>query len=273
MSECKILFLDLDGTLIGRDQTIPDSALGALASAKSAGHVLIMCTGRSVPELYPHLWELGFSGAVTGAGGYVLLGDDVLVDRRLSRAHIGAVTSILTDLDALYIWQSPDEMNPSPGFMDYFIERAGIGAKDWEIYARSIAPYVRDGLPETSAKCTAYIRSGVSSIEAIRSALPAGLVVTAGSVPAGDTLVVEVTPADVSKGTGLRLVAERLGARIEDTIAFGDSMNDLEALDAAGVGVAMGGASPQLLAIADLIAPRLEDDGIARAFEALGLLG
>lgn len=272
MSEKKLLFIDLDGTVIGHDQVVPPSAIAALKGAAERGHVLVMCTGRSVPEIYPYFWDFGFSGAVTGAGGYVVVGDEILVDRRLDANTIRLVSQVWESLGGLWIWQGPDEMNPSPGFMNYFLETAGLSANDWAPYAASIAPYVKEGLPASSGKVTAYLPADRTTPEEIRARIPADLAVTEGSVPAGDTLVYEVTPADVSKGTGLRLVAERLGFAIADTIAFGDSMNDVEALRAAGTAVAMGACSPALLEVADLVADRLEDDGLARAFAALGLI-
>lgn len=271
-SEHKILFLDLDGTLIGRGQTIRESTLQSLEAAKTAGHVLVMCTGRSVPELYPHLWDLGFSGAVTGAGGYVVYGEDILVDRRFTHADIEEASALLERLGAYYIWQGPKEMNPSPGYMDYFVSEAGAGSNDWQIYAQTIAPYVREGLPTTSTKCTAYIPVDAERIEEVRALMPKGMTVTAGSVPVGHTLVVEITPSDVSKGTGITKITRHLGRSIEETIAFGDSMNDCEALSTAGMGVAIGSTLPELVHVADLVAPCLEDDGLAWAFAKLGLL-
>ena len=57
-----------------------------------------------------------------------------------------------------------------------------------------------------------------------------------------------------------------------DCIAFGDSMNDEEMLQTAGVGVAMGNASEQLKALADMVCDRCECDGIAKALEELNLI-
>ena len=78
----------------------------------------------------------------------------------------------------------------------------------------------------------------------------------------------EFAHPDVSKGSGLEFVAERLGFRAEETVACGDGENDRELLDWAGFGVAVANAHPDVLARADLVVPSVEDEGIAALLEA-----
>ena len=75
------------------------------------------------------------------------------------------------------------------------------------------------------------------------------------------------------KGRGVRIVADALGFDLADTIGFGDSMNDLEMIQTVGTSVCMANGSPALKAVSDRVCPAVEDDGLARAFEELGLLG
>ncbi len=74
------------------------------------------------------------------------------------------------------------------------------------------------------------------------------------------------------KGTGVRRVAEVLGIPLEDTIGFGDSMNDAEMIETVGIGVCMENGSPALKKMSDLVCPGVEDDGLAWAFRELGLV-
>lgn len=107
------VFVDIDGTLCDSRQRIPDSAFEALAQVRERGHRLFACTGRSAPEVYPRFWEVGFEGLVGGAGGYASVGDLVLLDERMPREHVDALTALWKELDAFYIWQGPDQMGPS----------------------------------------------------------------------------------------------------------------------------------------------------------------
>lgn len=63
-----------------------------------------------------------------------------------------------------------------------------------------------------------------------------------------------------------------MGVPKEDTIAFGDSMNDFKMLQAAGFGVCMANGSPALMEIADMVCPPVAEDGLYSAFETLKLL-
>ena len=82
----------------------------------------------------------------------------------------------------------------------------------------------------------------------------------------------EFAESSVTKGEGLTFLAGQLGFSRERTIAFGDGENDVELLDWAGYGIAVENAHDRLLARADLVCPRAEDEGVAQVLEAfLGL--
>ncbi len=68
-------------------------------------------------------------------------------------------------------------------------------------------------------------------------------------------------------------MAQALDIPLEDTSGFGDSMNDLEMIQAVGTGVCMENGSPTLKSHSDLVCPSVEAEGLAWAFQKLGLLG
>jgi Cof subfamily protein (haloacid dehalogenase superfamily) len=78
---------------------------------------------------------------------------------------------------------------------------------------------------------------------------------------------VEILNADVDKGEAVRFVAERLGTRMEDVVAIGDSWNDAPLLRAAGLSIAMGSAPPELRDLADAVVADVAHDGVAEAIE------
>lgn len=78
----------------------------------------------------------------------------------------------------------------------------------------------------------------------------------------------EFAHPDVSKGSGLSFVADRLGFGPDGTVACGDGENDRELLDWAGFGVAVANAHPDVLARADLVVPSVQEEGVASLLEA-----
>ncbi|MBE8540042.1 phosphoglycolate phosphatase [Geoglobus acetivorans] len=81
-----------------------------------------------------------------------------------------------------------------------------------------------------------------------------------------------IADAEVSKGKALRFIADRLGIDVENFLAIGDSENDIDLLEAAGVGVAVANADLKLKEIADVVTSRPNGDGVVEALEFLGLI-
>jgi Cof subfamily protein (haloacid dehalogenase superfamily) len=78
----------------------------------------------------------------------------------------------------------------------------------------------------------------------------------------------EFASPSVTKATGIAFVAERLGFARERTVAFGDGENDVELLDWAGYAVAVANAHERVLAVADLVCPPPDEEGVAQVIEA-----
>ena len=78
-SRKKILFLDVDGTLVhaAKDEYIPESAIQAVRTARRLGHLVFLCTGRSKAEIYPKIYEIGIDGVIGAAGGFIEVIDRV----------------------------------------------------------------------------------------------------------------------------------------------------------------------------------------------------
>jgi hydroxymethylpyrimidine pyrophosphatase-like HAD family hydrolase len=78
---------------------------------------------------------------------------------------------------------------------------------------------------------------------------------------------INVIPAGISKGSGVQEIAQAMGISLDQVIAVGDSVGDIEALEIAGLGVAMGNAEEELKQHADYIAASVWEDGVAQILE------
>ena len=90
----KVVFLDVDGTMVNDRGEIPESTKEAVRRAKANGHKMVVCTGRSRFQIYDELLELGFSGIVGGAGVFVIADG-----KEIYHAYIGELI-VLRHLDA-----------------------------------------------------------------------------------------------------------------------------------------------------------------------------
>lgn len=269
----RAVFVDIDGTLCDSRERVPDSAVRALSGVREGGHRLFVCTGRSVPEIYPRFIDLGFEGVVGGAGGYAAVGDTVLLDERMPAEHVRILTALWEELDAFYVWQGPDQMGPSEGYLDFFVPRAGTHPEDWIEYARSITPFIVDIHAGAFTKVTAYVPPNNASMEAVTEALPDGYRAIIGSVGAAGYVPFEILPTRLSKAVGIQAVCKHIGIPLSDTVAIGDSNNDVEAVACAAVGISIGGGCEDLVAVADIVAPGVLEEGLAWALAAAGLTG
>ena len=80
----KILFIDVDGTLVDYDNNIPQSAVEAIKIARNNGHKVYICTGRSKSEVYQELWDIGLDGMIGGNGSYVEDNNNVVMHNTIT---------------------------------------------------------------------------------------------------------------------------------------------------------------------------------------------
>lgn len=225
-----------------------------------------------MPEIYPRFVDLGFEGVVGGAGGYAAVGDTVLLDERMPAEHVRIITALWEELGAFYVWQGPDQMGPSEGYLDFFVPRAGTHPEDWIEYARSITPFIVDIDAGAFTKVTAYVPPDSASMEAVTEALPDGYRAIIGSVGAAGYVPFEILPTRLSKAVGIQAVCEHVGIPLSGTVAIGDSNNDVEAVACAAVGISIGGGCEELVTVADIVAPAVGQGGLAWALAAAGLI-
>lgn len=272
----KFAFLDLDGTIIDHNQVISPKVKDAITTATANGHKVFIATGRSYPELYPFLFSLPFSGLITANGAYVELGDEVLADHSLDQTSITEWTDYFCCSGATWIWQGKDHFYPSETFLDFFrlsgkSDRAATG--DWSAYLEQITPYLASGIPTSAGKCMFYLSPETpSSFEEAHRLFGDRYMVIPGSVDVRVGEVVELGVKGVNKGSAMREVLHHFGTGSAQALAIGDSANDYEMVREAGIGVCLAGGAEELSKIADWVAPPIEEDGVASAFERFGLL-
>ena len=272
----KLIFLDIDGTLTpAGSNTPPESAMRAVRKAQSLGHRVFLCTGRNPAMLAPVL-ALGFDGAVAGAGGYVFTNDEVLFDCPMKKEDFETGMRLLRENGVFRTIEAKDATWGDEDLGD-FLAQAGDGNSELVRWRKALAEQLNirpmseyDGSPIYKI---VIMCKEMKQLEPAKEALGKDYNFVVQDLAARGCLNGELINRQFDKGRGVRIVAEHYGTDLADTIGFGDSMNDLEMIETVGYSVCMANGSPALQAKSDLVCPAVEEDGLAIAFEQLGLLG
>ncbi len=256
------VFVDLDGTVVHEAELLP-SAVRAVAELQATGVPVVVATGRMFISAcrFATLLDAAdpvvcFQGALVGrrSTGEVLHHEqleaeparEILAAIAESGEHVNVMTS-----DAFYVAEDNAE------------------AQRYAQSARVPVNVVGNLAAWLDQPITKLVVSGEPArMDALRDHLVplfGHRAFIAKSLP----FYLEVAAPGVHKGVGCQVVADLLGFERERCVAIGDGENDLELLDWAGFGIAVGEGHPELLRRADWVAPAIHDDGVPRVLAAI----
>lgn len=275
--ERKLIFLDIDGTLTEPGKNVPPrSAVRAVRLAREKGHKVVLCSGRNYGMLFP-VMQYGFDGLAASAGGYIEYGGQVVYDCPMTKEQQAKVLDIFKESGIYRTIGGRNHSYTDEGFKEFLAENIQSKANSellrWRIQIENelgIHPMSEyDGEPIYGM---AFMSRGAERLRKPMQVLQDEFDFCIQDEDACGIVNGELSSKAFDKGKAVERLCDFLGVLKEDTIAFGDSMNDLEMLKAAGIGVCMAGGSPSLLEIADIVCPPVEEDGLYRAFEKLNLI-
>lgn len=270
----KILFFDIDGTLVDFSGKIPESTIASLKKARENGHKAFICTGRSRNQLQEGLEAFAFDGYVAAAGAYVECEGKEIFHHHMPVEDVKKVLGFCQDEKIIYSAQTKEETLMEPESRKRFLRmlqaKRNLPAEEIEknISARPESPLTAGKLNRIEKFCYHECRHPV---EVVRQILGDHFDVTRMSFDQPDDFSGEITSRGVHKASGMQKVLDYYNAVREDSIAFGDGPNDLEMIEFAGTGVAMGNAIPELKEKADMVTAAVLEDGIQKAMMKLGL--
>jgi Cof subfamily protein (haloacid dehalogenase superfamily) len=252
----RLLVVDLDGTVRSRTLGIPPGVREAVTAAQARGVRVCVATGRMWLSAEPWVRALGAdSPAILYNGGQVLdFASGRTLHERLLPREAARVALALARRD-------PEVQSHLYRDDRVYVERRhpltdAYAADDGLTY--EVVPSLDDLLETDPHKI--LIIGAHDRVEALQQA------VRAARLPAHDVqsepVYLEILPPGVSKGTALSAMLEALGIGAADTIAVGDNWNDVEMLEVAGLGVAMGSAPAGVRARADHVCGTAEEEGV-----------
>lgn len=286
--DTRVIFLDVDGTIIDGRERMARSTPEAIRRARAAGHLVFLATGRSRAEILPHVAEIGFDGAVTAGGGFAEIGDRLVAGHTMEPADVALLTEVFRAEGLDYYLQAHERVFASPHMLEHYFrlmqqehlpdERTAEGVPEVAIpeavaedsLADVYAP-VAEAPTEGIAKAL-FLGEDATAFDRVVREVGDRFTVITGTIPHLGGASGEVAPLGVHKGRAARDVLDELGVPADRAIAIGDSVNDLEILRFCGVGIAMGNATDAVKSVADEETTAVLDDGIWNAFTRHALI-
>lgn len=261
----KIIFFDIDETLyLKAEKRIPESIFEQVIPRLKANGILPAiatgrCRGAFPPALQPLLNENGFELCVTINGQHNSFREQLISQYPLSTERIEQVIETLKPLGIAY------------GLVSH---RETAVSADTESVKRALSPIKADYLIDPLL----YQREPIYQLLAFYPEEQESVVIESGVL--GDDLkivrwhefAVDLLNTHHSKAMGIADVLRHFGYTMQDAMAFGDGLNDIEMLESVGFGVAMGNGEASLKAVADYVTLPIEQDGILHALEKLGVI-
>ncbi|MBQ8297198.1 MAG: HAD family phosphatase [Ruminococcus sp.] len=260
----KIIFFDVDGTLLTEDERsfIPESTKRAIAQARKNGHLTFINTGRTIFNISEKIRSLGFDGYLCGCGTYIEYNGEVMLYNKLEEEYCRKAAEILFECgafpvyersDCLFFDKRADNVPQIEGFKKNFVEAGTRIDYDVTDDNFSFDKFVFWSNENTDlSRLIGFIEKDFMVIDR------------------GNGFY-ENVPKGFTKATAINIILKKLGIPIENAYAIGDSTNDLPMLTAVPNSIAMGGAET-IYPYVSFVTKPIEEDGIEYALRHYGII-
>jgi Cof subfamily protein (haloacid dehalogenase superfamily) len=258
----RLVFCDLDGTIITYDRVLRPAVREAMQDVVNADHKYItISSGRGFQLLKPFLPLVVINAPLVCCNGGLIVepaSRRILYVRPMPLALARDVVR-WCQREAIEAWVYQDDLDT---MLEYRPDEPGaVLRRDGVISAR--VTNALDAMTSPPHKLI-VLPGSVEKVPAVLARLQS-YVGGRARVLASSPQVIEVILPEVSKANAMSWVADYLGVRHTETLAIGDGDNDVEMLEWAACGIAMGNATQKAKAAANWIAPSVEEDGAAVA--------
>ena len=265
----RLLFMDLDGTLLNDQKQITEGNRAALDRLLERGHGAIITTGRPLKSAMDQAHLLGMDRpgcyliAYNGAVIYDWAQEKQIFSRSLPYSAVNRVVELANERDehvqTYDTWKVLVEQRCDDAAVRRYCDIIGMEF--------SVIGDVHTDLLEEPVKCLVINYEEKSGLLKIQDWIREHMGQEVDCFFSCDQYL-EVVPKGMSKGEAVKMLSVMMGVEIENAVSVGDAANDLSMIEAAGIGVAMANATEEVKAIADYITQNDNNhDGIAEVVE------
>ena len=272
----RLLAIDIDGTLVNSRDELTEATQRALHRACDAGLKIVLATGRRYSRALPLVEPLRIDAPLVTASGALI--KNPLDHRTLFCASFGR--ELLCGLLAVVERRGFEAVLYADSYhegFDFYCSRLEVESAELADYltlnpgCHRLWPALMSDPPNgVFAGFSTGARDEMLSLhEELQRELPGLLYTHVLRSPRYIGYMCEIAPFGVTKWSGIQHLAADWGISPDEMCAVGDDVNDIPMIEAAGVGIAMGNAQPEVKAAADLIAPTHDEDGLAAVVDFL----
>ena len=255
----KIVFFDIDGTLVNEDKEVTESTIEAIRDLRSSGVEAVIATGRAPYFFKPLAEKLGIDSFVSLNGAYVVYQGKKIYKRTIPLSSLEPLVNLATKNKHSLVFQGSDAYFTNSDEHPYVIE--AVSTLKVELPGFNPDFWKSEDIYQAFLHCEAHEE------HLYELAFP-DLRLVRWHNKAMDVLV-----SDGSKANGIEALLSHLNMTPSDAVAFGDGLNDKEMLTHVGFGIAMGNAHKDLLPFANYVTSSVDEDGIRNGLRYLGLIG
>ena len=272
----KIVFFDIDGTLVTPTNHLPESTKMGIRLLKENGHVPVISTGRPPEMLRAVAEELAIENYISMNGQHIVADGEVLYTNPLPTDLLeGLIEESYKQGDRAFL-QTEDEVIGNtfmaemmdPDFLTYVYTH--LVELDDEVTLKLFKHMSEKPLPriryENKDVLIAYLHTDETKDTFYQKRFP-DLHITRATPVLGEALM-----KGSHKATGMQKILEHFKLDQSQSVAFGDSLNDIEMMEFANIGVAMGNGRDELKAVADYVTANVTEDGIYKGLKKLELI-
>ena len=265
----RLLFMDLDGTLLNDEKQITDGKRAALDRLLERGHGAIITTGRPLKSAMDQAHLLGMDRpgcyliAYNGAVIYDWAQEKQIFSRSLPYSAVNRVVDLANargeHVQTYDTWKVLVEKRCDDAAVRRYCGLIGMEFR--------VIEDVRADLTEEPVKCLVINYAEKSGLLKIQDWIRENMGAEVDCFFSCDQYL-EVVPKGMSKGEAVKMLSQMMDVEITETVSVGDAANDLSMIEAAGIGVAMANATQEVKAVADYITTLDNNhDGIAEVVE------
>lgn len=258
----KAIFFDIDGTLYNVSLGVPESTIQGITELKKNGHLTFLATGRARAMIPKKLLDLEFDGILAACGTYVEYGNNLIYNINLKKYISNKAIYTLRKYNVFFVLEGSNYL-----YMDEW--------KDFDEYKFSLQTFKNEF--SNKIKPITEIDTYFNKITCITNELKNfkkayKILEKDFNCIYHNSGFIELVPKGYSKVNGIERIIKHLNIDINDTYAFGDSLNDIDMINYVKYGVAMKNSSPEVLNIAKYKTDSIENDGIYKGLKHFNLI-